>query len=328
MAYADEIAAANRLKDRDARFEARNAVRAKYGMEPEKRKRGGIAGAYDRNKALVQAAAPVLAGLLVPGAGAGIAGAVTGGLARGLDRPGQGGIGLDLGQAARGAVSGYGLGKLGGMAGAKLGVGQTAAAAPAPTAGNMPGPAPGETMRTVGYGKEIGTPGAGTGVVTSRAITPAAPPASTPPSPSLIEQSMRPRPAVPGAGTTTMAPRAAEAIIPPTTAAMPAPTPVTAGMPLETVANANTVATPRQPGVLSRLLAGARENAPIIQATATPLAAVIGGRMEQDIEERKLRLQEEQFQREQEARDRLAQLLMPMFQQQAGRVRPMTTPRG
>lgn len=304
MAYADEIAAANRLKDREARFEARNAVRAKYGMEPEKRKRGGLAGAYDRNKALVQAAAPVLAGLLVPGAGAGIAGAVTGGLARGLDRPGQGGIGLDLGQAARGAVSGYGLGQLGGMAGAKLGVGQTAAAAPAP--------APAAAARPLPEGvTEVGRL-ASASPAESRALVG-----------QMTAQAPSPMRAMvaPGAGTTTVAPRAAGAITPPTTAAMPTPTP----MP--------------EPGLFSRTMGAlgrgaeavgefGRRNAPIIQATATPLAAVIGGRMEQDIEERKLRLQEEQFQREQEARDRLAQLLMPMFQQQAGRVRPMTTPRG
>lgn len=79
---------------------------------------------------------------------------------------------------------------------------------------------------------------------------------------------------------------------------------------------------------MGRLLAGFRENAPLIQATATPLAAVIGGSMEQGVEARKLQLQEDQIRREQEARDRLAQLLMPLFQQQAGRVRPMTTPRG
>lgn len=259
MAYADEIAAANRLKDRDARFEARNAVRAKYGMEPEKRKRGGIAGLYDRNKAVVQAAVPTLAGMLIPGGA--IAGAVAGGLARGLDRPGKSGIGLDLGQAAQGALTGAALGSAGKYLGGKMGIGPGAvpapaaaapAGTPAPTAGNMPGPAPGETMRTVGYGQDIGTAGAGTGVVTS-------------------------------GGT-------------------------------------------QQPGRMGKLLAGFRENAPLIQATATPLAAVIGGSMEQGVEARKLQLQEDQIRREQEARDRLAQLLMPMFQSQMGSVKPLNPP--
>ena len=49
MAYEDEIAAANRLPTREARLSARNAVRAKYGMPSEEKKRGGLAGLYDRN---------------------------------------------------------------------------------------------------------------------------------------------------------------------------------------------------------------------------------------------------------------------------------------
>jgi len=151
MAYQDELAAANRLPTREARLAARNAVRAKYGMEAEKRKRGGFAGAYDRNKGLIQAALPTLAGFLVPGSSM-LAGALTGGLARGLDRPGQRGIGLDLGQAARGAATGAALGGLGG------GFRGAPAAPAAPKAPAMPaGPAPGQVMATPNYGAQIGT---------------------------------------------------------------------------------------------------------------------------------------------------------------------------
>lgn len=263
MAYADEIAAANRLKDRDARFEARNAVRAKYGMEPEKRKRGGIAGLYDRNKAVVQAAVPTLAGMFIPGGA--IAGAVAGGLARGLDRPGKSGIGLDLGQAAQGALTGAAFGGAGEFLGGKMGVGPAGAA-----------------MRQQATQAARGT-----------------------------EAFLRAN-----AGTPSMAPQAAAPA-----AAAPAATTAPA-------AGAAGAAGAAQTGRMGRLLAGFRENAPLIQATATPLAAVIGGSMEQGVEARKLQLQEDQIRREQEARDRLAQLLMPLFQQQAGRVRPMTTPRG
>ena len=152
MAYQDELAAANRLPTREQRLSARNAVRAKYGMETEKRKRGGIAGLYDRNKGVIQAALPTLAGFLVPGSSV-LAGALTGGLARGLDRPGKRGIGLDLGQAAGGALVGAGLGKLGG--GFR---GAPAAPAPAAPAPGMPaGPAPGQVMATPNYGAQIGT---------------------------------------------------------------------------------------------------------------------------------------------------------------------------
>jgi hypothetical protein len=101
------------------KFEWRRSQQEAAGLEQEKRKRGGVAGTYDRNKALVQAAAPLLAGMLIPGVGAGLAGAVTGGLAKGLDRPGKGGIGLDLGAAAKGAIAGAGMGQLGGAIGSK-----------------------------------------------------------------------------------------------------------------------------------------------------------------------------------------------------------------
>ena len=254
MAYADEMAAANRLKSREERFAARNAVRAKYGMEAEKRKRGGLAGAYDRNKALVQAAVPTLAGMFIPGGA--IAGAVAGGLARGVDRPGKSGIGLDVGQAARGALTGAALGSAGKFLGGKMGIGPSAMpAAPAATGG---------------YSQEFVNAGRGAGEMAAAA--PAAAPMAAP------------------------------------AAAAPAPT-------------AASVAPKAAASGFERFLTGAKEYAPLIQATATPVAAVLGGSMEQDIEARKLQLQEDQIRREQEARDRLAQLLMPMFQQQATQMR-------
>ena len=64
-----------------------------------------------------------------------------------------------------------------------------------------------------------------------------------------------------------------------------------------------------------------RENAPLIAATAPAVANVIGAKIEQDIEEDKIK-------REQEARNRLAQLLMPMFQAQMGQAAPSFQPRG
>jgi hypothetical protein len=127
------------------KFEWRRAQQAAAGLEQEKKKRGGVAGAYDRNKELVQAAVPALAGMFLPGSSA-VMGALTGGLARGLDRPGKGGIGLDLGQAARGAMTGAALGQLGGAAGSKLGVAKLGAgAAPLP-----PMPAQGAGIESVG----------------------------------------------------------------------------------------------------------------------------------------------------------------------------------
>lgn len=80
------------------------------------KKRGGIAGLYDRNKGLVRTAG-ILAGTglgaLVGGpAGAKAGGALAGAAFRGFDRPGQRGIGFDIGQGALGAAEGYGTAAL------------------------------------------------------------------------------------------------------------------------------------------------------------------------------------------------------------------------
>lgn len=83
------------------------------------RKRGGLAGLWDRNKGVIKTVAPFAAGF-IPGAGPMIA-AGLGAAMGGLDRPGKGGIGLDLGGAVKGGVSGYGAGKLGQMTRGGLG---------------------------------------------------------------------------------------------------------------------------------------------------------------------------------------------------------------
>lgn len=80
------------------------------------RKRGGLAGVWDRNKKVIKPLATLAAGALTGGAG----GAIVGGLMNGLDREGKGGIGFDLKKGAMGAAQGYGMGKLG--AGLKAGV--------------------------------------------------------------------------------------------------------------------------------------------------------------------------------------------------------------
>lgn len=73
------------------------------------RKRGGLAGIWDRNKHIIKPAASVLAGVVgTPALGA----AVGAGLS-GLDREGKRGIGFDVGQGLKGAATGYALGSLG-----------------------------------------------------------------------------------------------------------------------------------------------------------------------------------------------------------------------
>jgi len=113
------------------------------------KKRGGIAGFYDRNKKIIKPVATGLAGLF----GTPALGAAVGAAFGGLDRPGKSGIGLDVMGAAKGGLSGYaagsagqslgkmaGIPKIGGLqsAGSKLGgmftggAGSAAAAAPPP----------------------------------------------------------------------------------------------------------------------------------------------------------------------------------------------------
>lgn len=74
------------------------------------RKRGGIAGFYDRNKGLIKTAVPAALSF-VPGIGVPLA-AGAGALIEGLDRPGKSGIGFDpyaaLKGGAKGAVVGAG----------------------------------------------------------------------------------------------------------------------------------------------------------------------------------------------------------------------------
>jgi len=312
MAYQDELAAANRLPTREQRLSARNAVRAKYGMETEKRKRGGIAGLYDRNKGVIQAALPTLAGFLVPGSSV-LAGALTGGLARGLDRPGKRGIGLDLGQAARRAATGAALGKLGG--------------------GFRPTPAPPPPMPTTTFDASSGSwvpqgaeftpvsPGAagfepttlaqmpGSSAVGAPSMT-VAPPVSgnLKPLPKMVSNRMTDRFNI---GPNTMrspimsVPASAQASF---SAALPAALPEAASAAVEAAAKSS-------PTMLQRLLTTIQKPE-VLAPLAGGVADVIGSAQDRAVQERRIQLEEEQMRREQERQERLAQLLMPLFQQQ------------
>jgi hypothetical protein len=103
------------------------------------RKRGGLAGIWDRNKGVIRTAATGLAGAF----GSPLAAAALGAAMRGLDRPGKGGIGLDIGEAARGGLEGYGMGKLGQSARGGL---QGLFAPKAAPGGGLPAELPGMDM--------------------------------------------------------------------------------------------------------------------------------------------------------------------------------------
>ena len=75
------------------------------------KKRGGVAGFYDRNKGAIKTIAPIAAGF-IPGVGPAIGAAL--GAALGGDREGKGYFsGFDVGGAVKGGLSGYGGAKLG-----------------------------------------------------------------------------------------------------------------------------------------------------------------------------------------------------------------------
>jgi len=87
------------------------------------RKRGGLAGLYDRNKKIIKPVAAGLAGML----GTPALGAAVGAAFGGLDREGKSGIGVDLGGAAKGAISGYAAGGAGQSLGKLAGIGKVGA---------------------------------------------------------------------------------------------------------------------------------------------------------------------------------------------------------
>jgi hypothetical protein len=84
------------------------------------KKRGGIAGFYDRNKKVIKPVAAGLAGML----GTPALGAAVGAAFGGLDREGKRGIGVDLGGAAKGGLSGYAAGSAGSALGKMAGIGK------------------------------------------------------------------------------------------------------------------------------------------------------------------------------------------------------------
>jgi hypothetical protein len=148
-----EIEAANRAKadgktSHKERFQIRNELRAAQGLGAEKKKRGGLAGTWDRNKHVIK---PVVAGA---------AGLLTGGVALpallgagmgGLDRPGKGGVGFDLGGAVKGGLTGAAAGY-----GGKLLGSAAYAAKGAADAGLSPLWGAGQSLKSSGAGRLLG----------------------------------------------------------------------------------------------------------------------------------------------------------------------------
>jgi hypothetical protein len=105
------------------------------------KKRGGLAGIWDRNKGVIKKVAPAALSF-IPGIGVPLA-AAAGAAMEGLDRPGQSGIGLDVGGAIKGGISGYGIGKGTQMAAGGIKNLLTAGAKPISPVNIQPGLTPG-----------------------------------------------------------------------------------------------------------------------------------------------------------------------------------------
>lgn len=118
---------ANRMfgnKASDEKFKWRQEQQRAAGLDVEKSTRGGIAGAYDRNKKLVGAAVTAAGYLMGGPAGA----AASRGFLQGVDRPGKSGIGFDVGRAAKGAAEGYAAGNVANLG--KMGLARLTGQAP------------------------------------------------------------------------------------------------------------------------------------------------------------------------------------------------------
>lgn len=75
---ASRRAAADGRTSHRERFQIRNQLRSQYGLDAEDKKRGGVAGVWDRNKGAIGSVAGGLAASFIPGAGAFLAPALGG----------------------------------------------------------------------------------------------------------------------------------------------------------------------------------------------------------------------------------------------------------
>jgi hypothetical protein len=129
---ADRLSRADGKTSHKERFRIRAELRAQAGLGKEKKKRGGAAGVWDRNKDVIVPIAAGALGLMTGGVATPMLAAAA---ARGLDREGKGGIGFDVGNAARGAMEGAAAGSIGKFAGGLMpGAGAAGATAATPAA--------------------------------------------------------------------------------------------------------------------------------------------------------------------------------------------------
>lgn len=260
------------------------------------RKRGGAAGAWDRNKGWLKSVVPGVLGA-IPGVGVPLA-VAAGAAMRGFDREGKGGIGFDVGQGIRGGLEGYGMGKLGQSA--RVNIGKMLAPKMPAGALNMD-----VINADIARGMGGGAPASASSALPSVAA------------PDTI-----------GMTNTMMPGQSATRFATPTAAGSPAAGAPAVGAYAKTAGAANTKA----PGLLSRTGTRATKAMDFANKYEKPLGAMIRGTgmvpnpeaealaAKNEIEQDRLEFERQQYADMQEKQMRIARLLAPMYQQMmAGR---------
>lgn len=264
------------------------------------KKRGGIAGVWDRNKGVIKTLAPMALGM-IPGVGIPLA-AAAGAAMAGFDRPGRRGIGFDPFEGAKGGLTGAASGAAG--AGIQKGIAGLFAPKTLPTAAQIAG----VNVPTVDIGSALNL----SSTAPVSAGIPTLPPLDTGRFASV-------------AGITR-------------TPGAPIPTPSPTIPAVGGVVPGGTPPTPN-PNRLRELLSGAKSNWELISGAGNAVNALLGQNAQQAqadalLEQQRLqnermmeefRLKRQETETERENRRRMTQLLMPLLMQQFGNVLPPAT---
>lgn len=269
------------------------------------RKRGGLAGLYDRNKGLFRTGATIGASLL----GGPLAGAATGAAFRGLDREGKRGIGFDIGQGLRGGLEGYG-------------VGQTTKAVSSGIQGLLTAQKL-NSLAPMDVASKIGLTGGGPSSLSIAPVDPSSLRAAASPFANVVPQSaatVKANTASPARLLAGNAPKVSQ----PTLANAPGPLNRFANLPTinRTVAASNpSAALQNAPGRFGRFANVLRENKDLLTEAGKGIQNMLPNDAAEarlmEAETGRMRFEEErrQMQLEDERRRRMAELLMPLFRE-------------
>lgn len=294
------------------------------------KKRGGLAGVWDRNKDIIKMLAPMALGA-IPGVGVPLA-AAAGAAMGGFDRPGKRGMGFDVGGGIRGGLSGTASGMTGSAIQKGISGLLTAKAAPAALGISSP-------TVTAPAATAIGSPLADISIAPSIANA-----ASNAPIAGMSSAGGAAVPSLPALrGGASMAARTAAPSISPITLA-PSLTPSLASSAATTpLAGLGNVSGGGGGNAMRGLLSGAKtaagtvkDNWKMFSDIGTGLTNMMGVLSNEDIARQKLeqdrlayermmeefRLKQSETQADRESRRRMTQILLPLLQAQFSNVLP------